>query len=455
MRALVVGGGIAGLAAAHAFSRAGLDVTLVDAAPRLGGKIVTERGDGFIVERGPDSFLTARPTALALCREVGLGAEILAPLEPHDVFVWHGGRLVPVPEGTGLGIPTRVRPFATSGLFSPREKLRAALEVLVPSRRSGDTPDESIGAFLRRRFGDAVVDRLAGPLISGVYGAGIDELSLLALMPRLREAERRYGSLVRAGLAARRAAGPASGPLLVTLARGMGSLVDAIVARLAADIRLGAGVASLERAGTRYVARLDDGARIAADVVVVACPAPAAARAHADLVPLASAALGTLTYRGTAAVSLAYAASQLPAPLAGHGFVVPEGALAIAACTWSSAKWPGRAPAGAVLVRATVRDERLLAAPDDALVEAAHDAVTRAMGIVGRPTLARVARWAGAMPRYTVGHLDRIAAAERALAAHPGLALAGAAYRGSGLPDCIAQGEAAAARLVGAQRVAA
>lgn len=454
MRALVVGGGIAGLAAAHAFARAGLDVALVEAAPRLGGKIATERGDGFIIERGPDSFLTARPAALALCREVGLGAEIVAPLEPHDVFVWHGGRLVRVPEGTGLGIPTRVRPFATSGLFSPREKLRAALELVVPSRRD-DTPDESIGAFLRRRFGDAVVDRLAGPLISGVYGAGIDELSLLALMPRLREAEQRYGSLVRAGLAARRAAGPASGPLLVTLARGMGALVDAIVARLSADVRLGAGVASLERAGTRYVARLDDGDRIAADVVVVACPAPAAARALADLVPLASAALGTLTYRGTAAVSLAYAASQLPAPLAGHGFVVPEGALAIAACTWSSAKWPGRAPTGAVLVRATVRDERLLAAPDDAVVDAAHDAVARAMGIVGRPALARVARWAGAMPRYTVGHLDRIAAAECALAAHPGLALAGAAYRGSGLPDCIAQGEAAAARLVGAQRVAA
>jgi len=242
---------------------------------------------------------------------------------------------------------------------------------------------------------------------------------------------------------------------MVTLARGMGSLVDAIVARLAADVRLGAGVVSLERAGTRYVARLDDGARIEADVVVVACPAPAAARALADLVPLASAALGTLTYRGTAAVSLAYAASQLPAPLAGHGFVVPEGALSIAACTWTSAKWPGRAPAGMVLVRATVRDERLLAAADDVLVDAAHDALARAMGIVGRPTLARVARWAGAMPRYTVGHLDRLAAAERALAAQPGLALAGAAYRGSGLPDCIAQGEAAVARLVGTQRVAA
>lgn len=446
MRALVVGGGITGLTAAHAFSRAGVPVTIVEAESRLGGKVATERASGFLLERGPDAFLAVRPDAVSLAREVGLGAEIVAPQKPGDLFVWHRERLLRVPEGTGLGIPTRFRPFVTSALFSPAEKVRAALELVVAAHR-GDRADESIGAFLRRRFGGAVVDRLAGPLISAVYGTGIDELSLLALQPRLREAVRTHGSLIRAGIAAR-AGRAAGGPALVTLARGLGSLVEAVCAHTVADVRLGVRVARLDRAGGRYAARLDDATRIEADVVVIATPAPVTARILADLAPVASRALGAIDYRGTAAVSLAYAASQLPAPLLGHGFVVSEGTLAVDACSWTSAKWPGRAPEDYVLLRAAIRDERLVAADRDALVEAAHAAVARALRISGRPALTRVARWAGAMPRYTVGHLDRIAAVERALAGHPRLALAGAAYRGSGVPDCIAQGEAAASRLL-------
>jgi len=449
-----VGGGITGLAAAHALVRSGVAVTLVEAESRLGGKIATERIDGFLVERGPDAFLTARPSALALAHELGLSGEVTAPTEPHGVFLWYRDRLVPIPEGSGFGIPARVLPFAMSGLFSPREKLRAALDIVLPARAVAG--DESIGAFLRRRFGDAVVDRLAGPLISSVYGASADELSLDALMPRLREAQLRHRSLILAGRAAGRAHGAPFVPLLVTLSRGMGSLVDALAARLAGtDMRLGARVARVERGRGRYLARLDGGASVEADVIVLATPAPAAARALASLSPAASAALASIVYRGTAAISLGYAESQLPEPLAGHGFIAPDETLAIAACTWSSAKWPGRAPAGAVLVRATVRDERLIARGDDALVDAAHAALARAMRIVGRPVLARVARWAGAMPRYTVGHLERIAAAEAALASAPGIVLAGAAYRGSGVPDCIAQGEAAAARGLVVEGVAA
>ncbi len=454
LKALVSGGGIAGLAAAWALTRAGASVTLVEAAPRLGGKIATEWIDGFLVERGPDAFLTAPPTALALCREVGLGDEIVAPLEPHGVQVWNADRLVLVPEGTGLGVPTRFAPFVTSALFSPREKLRAALEVVLPARSDDEGADESIGSFLRRRFGDAVVDRLAGPLISGIYGAGVDELSLAALMPRLREAERRHGSLIRAGLAARRRA-LGGGPSLMTLTRGLGSLVEALAAGLSADVRLDVALERIERAGAGYLARLDDGSRLAADVVILATPARATARALAEVSPPATAALATLTYRGTAAISLGYAAGQLGAPLVGHGFVVADGALPIAACTYSSAKWPGRAPAGAVLVRATVRDEALLASSAAELVELAHAAVARVLRISGRPVLARVASWAGAMPRYTVGHLDRLARIETALAVHPLIAIAGAAYRGSGIPDCVAQGEAAAARLLSQARVAA
>jgi len=202
VRAVVVGGGIAGLAAADALRVGGASVTLVEATDRLGGKIETERVDGFLVERGPDAILAAHPAARALVGDLAMSSELVAPETPGGVFVFHAGRLVPLPEGVGFGMPSRVMPFLRSTLFSPLEKLRAGLDIVLPAAdRDGD---ESIGAFLRRRFGDAVVDRLAGPLIGGVYGAHVDELSLLALAPRLRDAERTQRSLVLAGLRSRR-----------------------------------------------------------------------------------------------------------------------------------------------------------------------------------------------------------------------------------------------------------
>lgn len=448
MTVLVAGGGIAGLAAAHALLRGGADVILVESGPALGGKIVTRRQDGFVIEQGPDSFLTLRPAALALCRAVGLGDEVVAPLAPGGAFVWDGGRLVPIPDGIGLGIPTRIRPFLASPLLSPGEKVRAACEILVGPERS--TGDVSAGAFLRRRFGDAVVDRLAGPLVSGIYGAPVDELSLDALMPRLRAAVREHGSLVRAGLAAR--GSTAAAPSLVTLRRGMGSLVDALAPRIArADVRFEAALRRIQRTDGTYMAQLMDGSSVAADAVVLAVPAPAAARALYDLAPAAAAALGAIAYRGTVVVSLAYDERQLAAAPRGHGFVAPEGDLPISACTWSSWKWPGRAPEGTVLVRATIRAEALLVQHDDVLVGAAHATLVRTMRVEGRPVLANVARWYGAMPRYTVGHLERLARIDAALAPFPGIFLAGAAYRGTGVPDCIAQGEAAAESVLEAR----
>lgn len=454
MRVLVAGGGITGLAAAHALARSGADVVLAERSRALGGKISTERVDGLVIEHGPDSFLTLRPAGLALCAELGLADEIAPPLSPDTVYVWHAGRLVPVPPGTGLGLPTRLRPFMASPLFSPLEKLRAALEPLVPA--GSPSGDVSIGSFLRRRFGDAAVDRLAGPLISAIYGAAVDELSLDALMPRLRDAERRHGSLVRAGLAARRAAGVPAGPALVTLRRGMGSLVEALAGQLGGtEAIFGADLVRVERAAARYVAWFADGSRVDADAVVLATPAPAAARALERLVPAAAEALATITYRSTVAISLAYGRDQVPRPLAGHGFVVPDGALPIAACTWSSAKWPGRAADGAVLVRATIRSEDLLARGDTELAEIAAGALARTIGVRGAPVVSRVTRWPGAMPRYTVGHLERIERIAAALQPFPRLMVAGAAYRGSGVPDCIAQGQAAAEQIIQREKVAA
>lgn len=426
-----------------------MDVTLVEPSAAVGGKVATDRQDGFVIERGPDAFLAGRPAAVALCREVGLADDLVPPLPPEVGFIWRDGGLVPVPAGTGLGIPTRFRPFLATPLLSVLAKLRAAAEPLVPPL---DAPgDVSIGRFLRHRFGAAVVDRLAGPLIAGIYGAEVDELSLDALMPHLREAERRHGSLIRAGLAARRRARTGGSTPLLSLRCGMGSLVDAVVRRLGrAEMLLGRGLARVERNGTGYVARLDDGSTVAADAIVLALPAPAAARAIADLAPAASEAIGGIVHRTTAAISLAYEARHQSGPPAGHGFVAPRASLPIAACTWSSGKWPGRAPEGAMLFRATIRSADADTLADADLAELADGALRSALGLRGPRILTHVTRWRDAMPRYAVGHLDRLARAEAALAPLAGIALAGAGYRGTGVPDCIAQGQLAAERALAA-----
>lgn len=448
MNVLVVGGGISGLVAAYELGRAGVPVTLIEAGPRLGGKVGTEHVEGYVVERGPDSFLVGKPAAVQLCRDLGLAGALVPPRSPSDVFVWHG-RLVPVPEGLGSGIPRAFRPVALSPLFCLREKLGLARELFVPPGTvSGDEP---VGAFLRRRFGDALVDRLASPLLEGVYGTPVDELSLLALLPHLREAERRHGSLLRAALFQARTVRVerAPGPPTLSLAGGMGSLVDALAERTShTEIILDTAVVRLERAAPGYRALLGDGRWRSFGAVIVATPTRSTASLLADIAPGAASALADMPYGSTAVVSLGYREDQLAHPLAGHGFLVPPGALAISACTWSSSKWPGRAPDGSVLLRASVRAPRLLATDDASLVEAVHAALASVLGVRGRPELARVARHPGIMPRYTVGHLERVAAIDAALADEPRVQVIGAAYRGAGIPECIAQGRSAAAALV-------
>lgn len=465
MSVLVVGGGITGLVAARDLARAGAAVTLVEAAPRLGGKIVTERIDGFLIEAGPDSFLATRPAAVELCRELGLEDRLVVTTEPRAVFVEHRGRLVPLPEGLALVLPTRLRPFLTSPLFSPGEKLRMGLDLLLPRGRLDG--DESVGAALRRRTGGALVERLAGPLVGGIYGTDVDELSLLAVMPQLREAERSHRSLLLAGLAAGRRLGgstSATNPvpsrptsLFLSLTGGMSELVDALRTALEqapgpVDVRTGTTVEVLETANGAHRARLSDGSALRAEAVVLAVPAGAAARILRVALPAAGRALRTIPFGSSLAVSLGFREDQLAEPLRGHGYLVPPAAdLSISACTWSSAKWTARAPAGFVLIRAFLRspDASLLAASDETLAGVVRADLERTMGVRGAPVLAHVARWPDAMPRYTVGHLDRVHAVETALAALPGIVVAGASYRGVGLPDCVAQGRAAAARVLG------
>lgn len=454
MTILVVGGGVAGLAAAYELERAGVSAVLVEAASRVGGKVATERVDGFLVEAGPDSFLAARPAIVQLCHELGLAGELIAPSDPRTVYVRWRGRLVPLPEGLHLVAPGRLAPFLATPLLDPVAKLRAGLDLVLP--RSPAARDVALGPFLRRRLGRAFVARIAGPLLGGIHGDDIDRLSLRATLPVLWEMERRHRSLILAALLAGRSAvrGRPQPPGFLSFRTGMGRLVEALASRLRmTDVRLGVRVGSLTRVGDGYRAELGAGPPIEAAGVVLAVPAHVAAAVVARVTPAAADQLATLSSGSTAVVTLGFRRAQMPALLAGHGFVVAEpedGTLS--ACTWSSAKWPGRAPVDGILVRGFVSraPANLPAASDTLLVEAVLADLARTLGLSAAPALVRVHRFRDAMPRYRVGHLDRVAAAEAALDAteRGRIALAGASYRGAGVPECIAHGRAAAQRVL-------
>lgn len=453
MSAVVVGGGITGLVAAYDLALAGVPVTLVEAAPRLGGKVATQWLDGHLIESGPDSFVTLRPQALALVHELGLADALVTPSEPRVVHVVTGGKLVRMPDGTGLGVPTKAVPLLASAVFSIPEKLRIGLDLALP--RGPLEGDVAVGAVLRRRFGDALVDRLAGPLLGGVYGTPVDELSALATVPGLRTAERSHRSLLLAALASRRTNGTevARSPL-VTLANGMGQLVEALVAVLERSplvaVRTRSAVQAIERRGGGADVILEGGEAIAADAVVFTVPGPIASRLLSPSAPAAAAHVRSIPHGSTTVVSLAYDRAQFAAGVSGHGFLIArDEPLLIDACTFSSLKWTGRAPEGHVLLRAFVgaRQPGLQASPDDVVARSAHDDLARLLHIEGGPHLTHVTRWTRCMPQYTVGHLDRVAAATAALAETP-YVLAGASYLGAGLPQCIAQGRTAAARAL-------
>jgi len=451
----VVGGGIAGIAAALRLrERApGLAVTVLEAAPRLGGTIATVREQGFVVETGPDSFITEKPWALALCERLGLADELVGTRdEDRRTHVARGDRLHPLPDGFFLLAPTSLAPLVRSSLFSWPAKLRMGLDLVLPRRRDGG--DESLADFVRRRLGREALDRVADPLVSGIYTGDPERLSVAATMPRFRELEAQHRSVIlglRRSANTRGVAGARYG-LFVSHRDGMGALVTALAARLPdSTIQLGARVARLERAGSGWRIGLD-ATTLDADAVVLACPAYTAADLVTSLDPMLAQALRAITHASSAIVTLGVRASDLPRGLPGFGFVVPAvDGRDILACTFSSRKWAGRAPAGHELLRAFVggiRRPELVERDDAALLALVRAELARYVGLRGEPVLARVDRWPRAMPQYEVGHQARIAAIE-ARAAGAGLALAGTAYHGIGIPDCVRSGEAAADAVLG------
>jgi len=452
-RVVIVGGGIAGLAAAHRLLPEAGEVALIESAPHLGGKIITERVDDFIIEGGPDSFLAIKPRGLGLCRELGLEARLQGTNEKaRRTYVMRGGKLYELPEGlTGL-IPSRFGPLLKTDLLSPLGKVRLGLDCVIPPRNQND--DESLATFIERRLGSEVYERLIEPLLSGIYAGDGAQLSLAATFPQLRQAELEHGSLIRGVLAAQKKAAlsrPSSA--FLTPVNGLAELVAALEAKLErVEKRCGTAVVGVTATSDGYGVTLENGDSVAAASVILATPAFITADLMSDLDPELAGALRGIPYVSTATISVAYPLSDIPRPLAGYGYIIPRAEKRlILACTWTSTKFPHRAPEGFALIRVFVGragQEAVLDKTDEELLQFARAELQRTLGITASPILHRLFRWPKAIPQYTLGHLDRLAVIERRLAKHPGLFVAGNAYRGVGIPDCIACGEVAAEKVL-------
>ena len=466
LRIAVVGGGIAGVAAAHRLTelsrerQQAVDVQLFERAPRLGGSIRTERVDGFVIEAGPDSFISEKPAALQLCERIGFTSRLVRTRDAdRRTFVVHNGRLHALPDGFLLLAPTRLWPLVMSRLFTWRGKLRMGLDLLLPRGPGGD---ESLGAFVTRRLGRQALERVAQPLVGGIYTADPDDLSLAATMPRFLELERRRRSIIWAMWSqqrqtpATRSTSGARWSLFVSVDDGMQSLVDALAERLPpAGVHVGCGVRALRR-GARWTLHTDAG-DLDCDAVILAAQAQQSAAVVQPFDAMLAEEMRAIPYASSATVSLAYRHDQIPRPLHGFGFVVPLiEARSIVACTYSSLKYPGRAPADAVLLRAFVggaMQHALFEQDDAAMAGSVRQELRALLGIASEPLLTRIHRHPGAMPQYRVGHLDRIARIDERVAGHPGLAVAGNAYRGVGIPDCIHSGELAAEQVMHQLRI--
>lgn len=448
-RVAVVGGGITGLVAARDLARAGIDVVLLEAGDRLGGKIETTPFAGLDVDTGPDAFLARVPWAVDLCRELGLDGDLVTPAL-GSAYVWSRGALRSIPPGLVLGAPARRDALDGSPIVSPEGAARSAQEPDIPGEPLHG--DVAIGAYIRRRYGDEVLERLVDPLLGGINAGDADRLSLQASAPQLAAVAARSTSLTE-GLAAHLAANPPdpSAPVFFALPGGMARLVGALTADLGdagVDVRLRTPVTALEpgwRVGL-------DGEALDVDGVVLAAPAHAAGPMLRATNPEAAELLTAIEYSSVVMVTLAVPSDGVDRPLDATGFLVPKPErLLMTACSWASSKWAHLARPDTAILRVSAGrdgDARALDLDDHDLVDRLLDELATTMGLKAEPSDVRVTRWHQAFPQYRPGHLDRAAAVDAALAAHtPGIVAAGAAFRGVGIPACIHQGREAAARL--------
>ena len=466
-RIAVLGGGIAGLSAAFRLAELSakfehpLDITLLERGDRLGGPLCTIRDRGFIAEAGADSFLTEKPQALDLARRLGLADQIVPTrAEFRRTWVVRKGALAEIPEGFSLLAPARLIPMLRSPLLSPMGKLRVVIEPLIPRRK--ESGDESLASFVRRRLGREVLERIAQPLAGGIYTADPERLSLRATLPRFAEMESLYGSVIRglraaarSSSASSRGASGARWSLFASLRGGIGTMVESLAQRLGDKIRLGAEAIALEAIDGGVAERvprwrlvLAGGPALEADAVICTTPAFAAASIlRACAVPL-SRVLAQIGYASAAVVNIAWREHDFPHSPRGFGFVAPLiERRKIIAGSFTSLKFENRAPAGIILARAFIGgalQADMMALSDDEMLNVAREEFRALLGIIAAPLWARVNRWPDSMPQYALGHQQRVAEICRLAASLPGFELAGAAYHGVGIPDCILGGERAA-----------
>jgi protoporphyrinogen/coproporphyrinogen III oxidase len=485
MRTAIIGGGIAGLAAAYELEKAraagaAIEYTLFESRARLGGSLASQNVNGAVLEQGPDSFLTEKPAAAELCRELGLGADLIPSNDAaRKTWILVKNRLVALPDGLMFLVPTKLIPTALTRLFSFKTKLKMGLELLHPPRPSEQ--DESVAELVKRHFGTEAVDRLADPLLSGIFGGDAAQLSARTVLPRLVEMEREYGSLTRGMLAAHRkmrakardaakknptlSNGPAPGSsrtaprgIFTTLRGGMQELVDALQAKLEpAWVRTGTLVSALEQVpeGWRVEA---DGVKETYDSIIVASPAWAAGALLGDVDAALGEDLSAIPYSSSITVNLIYDEATLGALPDGFGFLIPavEG-RAMLACTFVHRKFLGRTPPGKAVLRAFLggtKNDALLSEPDDVLGATVRRELKEILGIEAEPEHTQVSRWRRAMAQYAVGHQERVKRIVERVAGLPGLRLAGNAYDGIGVSDCIRLGRLAARELVAASESA-
>jgi oxygen-dependent protoporphyrinogen oxidase len=454
MKVAVIGGGIAGVAAAYELARAGAEFTLYEASHRLGGIVETVRRDGFVVECGPDSWVTEKPWARELAVELGLEDEIIPSNDVlRRTYIVRGGELVAMPDGMRMMVPVEWEPLLASPLFSEQAKQGYLREPERAEELKAAAPadDESVASFVRRHFGDEVAATISAPLLSGVFGGSVERLSVRAVMPAFVKMEREQGSLITA---LQKASQQSSAAVFTTLKSGLQTLIDGMAATLpASSIRLGDGVSEVARSGAKWrVSAASDVAEF--DAVLVATPADVT---RGLLAPLDAAFGELLAMEASSAivVALAFApeAAQTLRIPQGFGFLVPQRAEAesqLLACTFVDQKFAHRVPEGGVLLRGFFGGEAapgLLGLPDDALVSLAREQLSPLLGALPEASFAVVRRWPRSLPQYVVGHLERMAQLDGCVQALPGLHLIGNAYYGVGLPDLVRQGREAARRV--------
>jgi oxygen-dependent protoporphyrinogen oxidase len=469
---LIVGGGIAGLSAAYYASKElalskvegipDAHITLIESSNRWGGKITTDRvefDDGqFIIEGGPDTFLATKPWAVALCRELGL-SDRLQGTNPYrkNTYVLHRNRLLPLPDGLAMMIPTNIEAMLRTQLVSWFSKARMGMDFLLPAKAVNG--DESLGAFVSRRLGREAYENLIEPLMSGIYAGDGDALSLASTFPYLRDLELKYGSLARGALTMRKQSNgksvQGSRSAFLTPATGLAEIVEALITYLQAnnvDLQLNtsAKLVTHQNSTDTWNVTLESGETLEADSLILATPAFASAKMLASVDPSLALTLQSIPYASTATVSLAYRQGDLPRDLDGYGYVIPRRAGRKAlACTWTSTKFPHRAPEGYALLRVFVgRAGQDIPWNEADVLALAKEELSLTLGITADPLLHRVFLWDKAMPQYNLGHPEILKRIDKSLEQYPGLALAGNGYRGIGIPDCIHSGELAVEKIL-------